>query len=182
MKTSDILLKAYNSIDYPDSRLTEHKQMLMSYIDDPASLDILPEIFTDIELLNIALKTLCKDIDYSYTETIKSVKGKIYAAFFSYKILRINHVYKDNKIYPGFKRINGVMYVEEDGEFVINYSTIQQLNELDDNLHPVLEKYADLLNDLLVAYMYMYCQHIDKFNEFIDQYRDKLSKLYEEDQ
>ena len=187
MTALELLVNIYDKLYecHYDDELLRKKQFLLDNVNDfdglcPKGM-INPDVINAVNVLNIALKTVCKDIDWQYTENVRSVKNKLYDAFFKYEIYHINRVFKDGQIYAGFKRSasTGQMTVEDEGIYTFEYHTAQQLSEMTEQIHPSLTSCEDLIILVSCAYFELYSQHIDQFKEYMDQYDDMLRK-YEE--
>lgn len=158
--------------------LTQEVEILKT-VNEQTETQVLEENENIAKLFNL-IKYSIRELCTNYVPIIEKRKivtiNKQYPISNLENFIRINHIYKDEQ-FARFKILNRNITLEEDGEYVIDYSMYPTIVTIMEDIN-FLENYSpDVLVFGLCAYFSLAHGMFDEFEEFHDKYVTKAESL-----
>lgn len=158
--------------------LTDDVQVLQNATEDKENeiLQENPKIANLLNLLQFSIRELCTNyIPMINRKTIKSLDKK-YSIGELENYIRILNIYKDGKAIK-FKIVCRNILFQEDGEYVINYSSYPTISSMFDDIDFLQKLSPDVIVFGLCSYFSLANGLFDEFERFHDKYVSKAEAL-----
>ena len=158
--------------------LTQEAEILKT-VTEETEMQVLQEHENIAKLFNL-IKYSIRELCTNYLPIIEKrkikTKDKQYPISSLENFIRINHIYKDEQ-FARFKILNRNITMEEDGEYVINYSMYPTIISMMEDIN-FLENFSpDVIVFGLCAYFSLAHGMFDEFEEFHNKYVAKAESL-----
>ncbi len=134
------------------------------------------EIAKLYNLCKFSVQEFCSNYSPVLMEQTVTVSGGTYAVGGLTNCIRVNNVYKDN-VPVAFKIINRNICIDEDGSYVVRYSSFPDITSMFNDVNFLDNFSPDVLVFGLCAYFCLSKGMFDQFNQFHDDYIERAESI-----
>lgn len=172
MKIIDLLKKAAELL----SLQKEVELLNAAEVENETELMKNPEISKLFNLSKFSIQELCTNYVPMQAEAEITTKNKIYSVGELTNFIRVQNIYKDQKLVR-YKLINRKLTFEEDGVYTVKYLTYPEIESVFDSLDFLSHLSPDVLVFGLCAYYCLSKGLFDDFKIYNEKYIDRAESI-----